>query len=57
MLLGFNSCLKMVKNLELYENKIILVLMVWVGILFMRFLVVKYGVDLVYCEVIDFSKI
>lgn len=47
----------MVKNLELYENKIILVLMVWVGILFMRFLVVKYGVDLVYCEVINFSKI
>lgn len=43
--------LKMVKNSELYENKTILAPMVRVGTLPMRLLAVKYGADLVYCEV------
>lgn len=47
----------MVKNSELYENKTILAPMVRVGTLPMRLLAVKYGADLVYCEVTNYSKI
>lgn len=42
---------RMVKNCDLYRNKTILAPMVRVGTLPMRLLAVRYGADLVYCEV------